>query len=90
LTPVIKWNQAMFLNENTYIIDFSISKKYISVAAERATIIKFSKLISNAGYIHSKELFQINWDAEVNYKLLANIIKTNIKEKEEYTSFWRV
>jgi hypothetical protein len=90
LKPVIKWNQPMFLNNNTFIIAFSVTKKHISVAPEEASIIKFSKLINESGYKHSKELFLIKYENEIDYSLLSKIIETNIIEKEGYKKFWRV
>lgn len=89
LVPKIAWNQPMFTDHETYIIGFSVSKKHIAVAPERAGINYFSDEIIKAGYEHSKELVRIPFDGPVDFKLLEKMISFNILEKAECSTFWR-
>ncbi len=89
LKPEIKWNQPMFTDHGSYIIGFSTAKKHLAVAPEEVTIAKFSDQIKNSGYSHTKGLFRIGWEQEVDYKLLEEIIKFNIEDKLDTTTFWR-
>jgi|SRR5690625_373829 len=89
LKTEIKWNQPMFIDHGTFIIAFSLAKKHLSVAPEQVTISRFSKQIEQAGYSQTKELFRIGWDQKVDYELLEEIIKFNIDDKAEITTFWR-
>lgn len=79
----------MFTDHGTYIIGFSTAKKHLAVAPEEVTIAKFSDQIKNSGYSHTKGLFRIGWEQEVDYKLLEEIIKFNIEDKLDTTTFWR-
>ena len=85
----IAWNQPMYTDHGTYIIGFSLARKHMSVAPERAGMERFSEEIAQAGYTAGKELFRIPWDSPVNYSLLEKIIQFNIQDKAECTSFWR-
>lgn len=89
LVPVIKWNQPMFTDHGTYIIGFSVSKKHIAVAPEKAVMEKFSNEIGDAGYEHTKELVRIPWNNQVDFSLLERMIQFNVQDKAEYTDFWR-
>ncbi len=89
LEQVIKWNQPMFTDHQTFIIGFSVSKNHISVAPESKTINMFRDEIVNSGYTLSKEIFRIKWDQKINYGLLENIVKFNVMDKKEYKKFWR-
>ena len=72
--PGIAWNQPMFTDRGTFIIGFSVTKKHLAVAPERAGIDRFSDKIMQAGYSHSQELIRIPWDKPVDYALLEKII----------------
>lgn len=85
----LKWNQPMFTHKGTFIIGFSVAKKHLAVAPEKVVIDKFSHRIKEAGYNHTQQLIQIPWNKEVNHLLLEEIIKYNIKDKENVTTFWR-
>lgn len=85
----IAWNQPMFTHKGTFIIGFSAAKNHISVAPEEVTIEKFKDQIIGAGYSHTKGLFRIPWNSEVDYKLLQDLIQFNIQDKAGYTKFWR-
>lgn len=85
----IGWNQPMFTDHGTFIIAFSVTKKHLAVAPEKAGINHFSADIVKAGYEHSNDLFRIPWDRPVDYSLLAKMIDYNIEEKVDCTTFWR-
>ena len=89
LVPRIAWNQPMFTDHGTFIIGFSVAKKHLAVAPERAGIDRFSDEIVQAGYSHSKELVRIPWDKPVDYALLEKIIEFNIADKADCKTFWR-
>ena len=61
LRAKIAWNQPMFTDHGTFIIGFSVAKKHLAVAPERAGIERFSDDILQAGYTHSKEIIRIGW-----------------------------
>jgi uncharacterized protein len=85
----IKWNTPMFSDHGTYIIGFSTSKQHMSVAPEEITMVEFADEITQSGYTSTKGLFRIPWKKQVNYDLLEKIIKFNIRDKADLTTFWR-
>lgn len=89
LEYAMKWNQPMFLEHGTFIIGFSVAKGHFSVSPEPRAIEEFSSEISTAGYSRTGNLFRIKWNEPVDYGLLERIIKFNISDKAECTSFWR-
>jgi len=89
LVPVIKWNQPMFLDHNSFIIGFSATKNYMSISLEKPTQDFFLDQIVSSGYNHTNNLFQITWKQEVNYPLLQEMIQKNMEDKKNITSFWR-
>ncbi len=89
LVPKIAWNQPMFTDHGTFIIGFSVAKKHIAVAPEKAGIDQFSDEIERAGFEHTKELMRLPWDCPVDYTLLEKMITFNISDKAECTTFWR-
>lgn len=89
LQPVIKWNQPMFTDHGTFIIGFSVSQNHIAVAPEERAIMAFKAEIAAAGYDHTKQIMRIKWSQSINYVLLERIIRYNIKEKADATTFWR-
>ncbi|WP_432363763.1 iron chaperone [Sporosarcina sp. UB5] len=89
LVPVIKWNQPMFTDHDTYIIGFSVSKQHLAVSPEQAGINHFSEQIVQAGYKHTKMLAQFPWNRPFDYELLEKMIDYNIADKAGCTSFWR-
>ncbi|MFC4777327.1 iron chaperone [Paenibacillus sp. GCM10023252] len=89
LVPKIAWNQPMFTDHDTFIIGFSVAKQHMAVAPERAGMERFADDIVKAGYDHTKELIRVRWDSPVDYSLLEKIIKFNIKDKADCTTFWR-
>ena len=89
LTPKIAWNQPMFTDHGTFIIGFSTAKQHFAVAPERAGISRFSTDIIQAGYSHTKEIIRIKWDSQIDFSLLEKMIKFNLLDKADCTTFWR-
>lgn len=85
----IGWNQPMFTDHGTFIIGFSVSKKHLAVAPEKAGINHFSEEIIKAGFEHSKDLIRMPWDKPIDYNLLQKMIEFNMAEKADTVSFWR-
>ncbi len=86
---VVKWNQPMFTDHGTYIIGFSVAKKHMSVAPENKAIEEFGSALEEVGYVHTRQIFRIPWDREVDYALLKKIIEFNIEDKAGVETFWR-
>ena len=89
LTPKIAWNQPMFTDHETFIIAFSVSKKHIAIAPEKAGILHFSEEIVEAGYEHTSELIRVPWNNDFNFTLLKRIVEYNIVDKKDCSTFWR-
>lgn len=89
LTPKLAWNQPMFTERDTFIIGFSVSKKHLAVAPERAGIRHCEEDIAKAGYDYTKELVRIPWDRPVPFPLLEKMIAFNRMDKAGCTTFWR-
>lgn len=89
LVPVIKYNQPMFTDHNTFIIGFSIAKNHLAISPEKEGINYFSKEITNSGYEYSMNLIRIPWGKNIDYSLLEKTIKFNISDKKDCSSFWR-
>ncbi|GGC77906.1 intracellular iron chaperone frataxin [Thalassobacillus devorans] len=85
----VKWNQPMFTDHGTFIIAFSVAKKHLAVAPEQAGIEQFLEEIKQAGYDHTKQLVRMPWNQPIDYSLLEKMIAFNIKDKEDYSAFWR-
>jgi hypothetical protein len=84
----IKWSQPMFTHNGTFIISFSASSQHFSVAPERQVLEEFRDKLTEAGYSHSKALFRIRWNQDVNYALLQEIIERSIEFKKGSKTFW--
>lgn len=89
LMPKIAWNQPMFIDHDTFIIGFSVSKQHLAVAPEIAGINHFSDEIVQAGYDHTKQLMRIKWNSPVDFSLLEKVIAFNILDKANCSTFWR-
>ncbi|SHH28209.1 iron chaperone [Massilia sp. CF038] len=89
MQPVVKWNQPMFTDHDTFIIAFSVARHHMAVGPEPAGIAHFSDSIRQAGYDHTKMLARIRWDQPVDYTLLKAMIEFNLKDKAGCDSFWR-
>ncbi len=89
LDEVIKWNQPMFTDHNTFIIGFSMAKHHISFSPEVYSVALFLEDIEKSGYEYTKGLVKIKWTEEVDYSLLHKIIKFNIEDKINCKTFFR-
>lgn len=89
LECAIKWKQPMFMDHGTFIIGFSVSSKNMLVAPEGEVTERFGEQIVAAGYTHGKKLVRFGFHQDVNYELLSLFIETNIREKQDVTTFWR-
>lgn len=78
----------MFTHNGTFIISFSASSQHFSVAPERQVLEEFRDKLTEAGYSHSKALFRIRWNQDVNYALLQEIIERSIEFKKGSKTFW--
>ncbi|PXW92961.1 hypothetical protein DES38_10139 [Streptohalobacillus salinus] len=89
LESTIKWNQPMFIDHGTFIIAFSVSKQHMAIAPEAVTINAFSNQIQEAGYQAAKEIVRVKWKEPLDLQLIDAMIRYNIAEKKDTTSFWR-
>ncbi|MBK0348002.1 DUF1801 domain-containing protein [Aerococcaceae bacterium zg-ZJ1578] len=89
LEYVVKWNQPMFLDHGTYIIGFSVSKHYVNVAPEIATMEHFAAEIQARQYATTKNYLKLGATDTVDLDLIRRMIAFNIEEKKDYQKFWR-
>ena len=85
----IAWNQPMFTHHGTYIIGFSTASKHMTMAPERATMIRFEPVMRERGTDFGKKVAHQPWDKPFDYELLDAFIQYQLAEKQEITSFWR-
>jgi hypothetical protein len=84
----IKWSQPMFTHDGTFIIGFSAASKHFSVSPERKVLDEFRDNLTEAGYSHSKALFRVQWNDEINYALLEDLLERSIEFKKGSKTFW--
>ena len=89
LTPKLAWNQPMFTDHGTFIIGFSAAKGHLAVSPEPQGMAVFSDDIAKSGYSRTGNLFRIAWDEPVDFSLLERIIRYNLEDKKNCTTFWR-
>ena len=85
----IEWNQPMFTHHGTYIIGFSAASKHMTMAPERATMIRFEQVMRERGMDFSTMLARQPWNRPFDYELLDAFIQHQLAEKQDITSFWR-
>ena len=85
----IEWNQPMFTHHGTYIIGFSAASKHMTLAPERATMIRFEQVMRERGTDFSTMLARQPWNRPFDYELLDAFIQHQLSEKQDITSFWR-
>lgn len=78
----------MFCDHDTYIIGFSYASKHIAIAPEKKVLEVFVKQLEASGYACGKHIFRIEWEKDVNYDLLTEIIHYSIDIKKDCTTFW--
>ena len=89
LAPNNAWNQPMFTDHGTFIIGFSVAKGHFAVSPEAQGVAAFTDDIAKSGYSQTSNLFRIQWDEPVDFLLLERIIRYNIEDKKDCTTFWR-
>lgn len=89
LVPVVKWNQPMFTDHDTFIIAFSVAKTHLAVTPEIAGMVHFADEIKKAGHDHSKMLLRFPFNKPIDYSLLKKMIEFNIEDKVDSPTFWR-
>ena len=85
----IAWNQPMFTHHGTYIIGFSAASKHMTMAPERATMIRFEQVMRERGTDFGTMLARQPWTKPFDYELLNAFIQHQLAEKQDITSFWR-
>ena len=85
----IKWNQAMFSHQNTFIIAFNPTKKHLSISPEKQGIERFSNELSSLDYEFGSMVFKIKWSQQISYDFLKRMIEFNLEDKKNTTTFWR-
>ena len=86
---VIKWNQPMYTDHETFIIGFSTSKNHISVSPKPGIVQRIKKELEAANYNPTSKLFRITWKQDVDYDLLKKLIDVQVEEKKDFKGFWR-
>ncbi|MDO4913441.1 MAG: DUF1801 domain-containing protein [Bifidobacteriaceae bacterium] len=89
LEPVIKWNQPMYLLNGTFIIGFSVASKHMSIAPEGEITDRFRQELEETGMEPTKKFCRFFYNKEPRLDILKLLIDTNIREKQNCTSFWR-
>ena len=85
----IAWNQPMFTHHGTYIIGFSAASKHMTMAPERATMIRFEPVMRERGTDFGTMLARQPWNKPFDYELLDAFVQHQLAEKQDITSFWR-
>ena len=85
----IKWNQLMFLLNQTFILALSVFKNHISIAPEKQTMILFDKRFREEKIETTSMLFKIQHNREIPWRLIEDIVETNINDKKNSSKFWR-
>lgn len=89
LVPVIKWNQLMYTDHDTFILGISLAKAHFALAPEAITINLKASDIKAAGYAYTDNIIKIKWNQDINYDLIYEIISFNIVDKQDATTFFR-
>ena len=79
----------MFTLHGTYIIGFSAASKHMTMAPERATMIRFEQVMREHGTDIDTMLACQPWTKPFDYELLDAFIQDQLTEKQGITSFWR-
>lgn len=88
LTKKYAWNKPMLTDHGTYIIGFDTTKNHMSISVELEPLEFFRDVIHAAGYETTTNIFKIKWTDEIDYTLIDNIVKYNIKRKVNTTTFF--
>lgn len=85
----IAWNQPMVTDHGTFIMGFSYAKNHMAVAPEGLGIEKFAHELATRGISHGTMMFRLPWADPVPYDLLEDMVRFNIEDKKDGTTFWR-
>lgn len=85
----IAWNQSMFTHHGTHIIGFSAASKHMTMAPERATMIRFEQVMRERGTDFGTMLARQRWTKPFGYELLDAFIRHQLSDKRHVTSFRR-
>ena len=83
------WNQPNFVNKGTFILGISHSKEHIAIAPEKVAVDKFKESAHQKGFSTSQQLIKIQWNQEIDYPLIKEIIDFNIEDKQGVQTYWR-
>lgn len=89
LDTVVKWKQAMFTHEGTFILALNFSKKHFSIAPEKKALDHFSTQLEASPYTFTDNIIKIAWEQRVDYLLIVDLINFNLTDKKGYAKFWR-
>ncbi len=85
----IAWNQPMVTDHGTFIMGFSYAKNHMAVAPEGRGIEKFADEFARRGISHGTKMFRLAWKDPIPYDLIEDIIRFNIEDKKNVSTFWR-
>lgn len=85
----IAWNQPMLTHHGTYIVGFSAASRHMTMAPERATMIRFEPVMRERGTDFGKMFARQPWNKPFDYELLDAFIEHQLTERQDITSFWR-
>ena len=79
----------MFTHHGMYIIGFSAASKHMTMAPERAIMIRFEQVMRERGTDFGTMLARQPWNKPFDYELLDAFIRHQLSDKRHVTSFWR-
>ncbi|CAJ2230425.1 hypothetical protein BGL38_03670 [Fructilactobacillus sanfranciscensis] len=86
---IMKYNQPMFLDHNSYITGFNVAKNHYSIGLEGQEIVKhFIPEIEAIGLKHGHKTIQIPYDIRIPSNLFKKIIDFKIEQKKDLKTFW--
>lgn len=86
---VMKYNQPMFLDHESYITGFNAAKNHYSMGLEGQEIVKhFIPALDKLGLKYGHKTIQIPYKMDIPEQLFKQIIDFKIKQKKDITTFW--
>lgn len=83
----VAWSQPMFTDHGTFIIAFSLAKKHLAITPELAGIQHFAERLDKLGIAYGSMIIRMPWDKAFDYELLDDMIRYNLEDKVNCTSF---
>ena len=74
----------MFTHHGTYIIGFSAASKHMTMAPERATMIRFEPVMRERGTDFGKMFARQPWNKPFDHELLNAFIQYQLAEKRSH------